>query len=275
MRIVEDDLDSALILEDDIDWDVRLKLQLQSFAQASQALLSDKVRKRVRNANTDSEVNQKEEDLKDYERISFPLDSDVVSNKVTRSPYGDNWDVTWLGHCGTAFRTKSPISRIIIHDDDTVPEPQYLRPHPLASLDSYGKVYPPHTRIVHHPQGSSCPLAYALTKTGAQKLLYEFGVKSFDKQMDFMLGDFCDNDENANGTGLGRVESEGVCVTVQPPLFSHHYPAGARSDIYTSGLVSMKGTPYVRWSVRLNLARLIKGSKWFSDQWPDSAPEQV
>jgi hypothetical protein len=77
-------------------------------------------------------------------------------------------------------------------------------------------LYPPHTRIVHHPSGSSCSLAYALTQTGARKLLYEFGVKAFDKQIDFMLGDFCDNVEGINGTrsGVGRAESEGICVTV-------------------------------------------------------------
>ena len=95
-----------------------------------------------------------------------------------------------------------------------------------------------------------------------------------------MLGDFCDRYGVLNSTssckergtcGLGRGESEGVCVTVQPPLFSHNWPEGGSSDIYATGggFVTMVGTLYVRWSTRLNLGRLVRGSREFIDQWPD------
>ena len=104
-------------------------------------------------------------------------------------------------------------------------------------------------------------------------LLHEFGVKAFDKQIDFMLGDFCDNVAEINGTRSGkrRVESRGVCVTVQTPVFSHHWPEGGSSDIYATGggYVRMIGTLYVRLSTRLNLARLIRGNSESVDQRPN------
>lgn len=91
-----------------------------------------------------------------------------------------------------------------------------------------------------------------------------------------MLSDFCNNSESLDNhdddmAGMGRVESEGVCITVQPPLFSHHFPKGASSDILATGggFVKMVGTLYVRWSVRMNLGRLVRGSREMEDQWPD------
>jgi len=264
---VDQNLGSALILEDDIDWDIRLKTQLQTFALASQALLSEDTQKR-NHLRGNWETHRPE-----YQKISFPLTSLPFPPRPKSSPYGDDWDMLWLGHCGIAFHDKPPSSRIIIPNDQTVPEAKYLKPHPFGSPDKFGSLYPPHTRVVHHAAGSSCSLAYALSQRGARKLLYEFGVKAFDKQIDFMFGEFCENIPDIEGTrsGIGRGESEGVCITVQPPLFSHHYPEVASSDIYEigGGFVTMIGTLYMRWSVRMNLGRLVRGLKDFVDQWPD------
>ena len=264
-----------MILEDDVDWDIRLKYQLQTFAKAAQALLSP----HTASLNYLDKSSNPPDFIQNYQKISFPLENAVLPPRPKNSPYGDEWDMLWLGHCGTDFRTKAPSSRILIPNDQTVPLPKHLKPHPFASLDAYGALYPPHTRLVHHPSGPSCSLAYALSQQGARKLLYEFGVKAFDKQIDFMLGDFCDNSnatingssEGVAGEGRGRDESQGVCVTVQPPIFGHHFPEGAKSDIYATGggLVKMVGTLYVRWSVRMNFGRLVSGKEEVLDQWPD------
>jgi hypothetical protein len=259
-----------LILEDDIDWDIRLKSQLQIFARASQMLLS-RPNSIAHPSPTDTKLSK---DKKENARVnSYVLKSSTWASPTKSSPYGDDWDILWLGHCGIAFRTTEPLSRILIPSDPTVPQPHHLKPHPFAYPDIIGSLYPNHTRVVHHPSGPSCSLAYALTQTGARKLLYEFGVKAFDKQFDFMLEDFCDNVEEIEGTrsGIGRAESKGVCVTVQPPIFSHHWPEGGSSDIYETGggYVRMIGTLYVRLSTRLNLARLTRGERELVDQWPD------
>lgn len=268
--IIDQNLGSALIMEDDIDWDIRLQSQLQTFALASQALLSGAT------ANMNPLDNGESPNLdlkKEWERVSFPLKSLPFPPRPKFSPYGDDWDILWLGHCGTTFRSRTPSSRILIPDDITVPEPSYVKPHPFANPDGWATLYPPHTRIVHAAAGPSCPLAYALSQRGARKLLYEFGIKAFDKQLDFMLADFCENVEEIDGTrsGVGRAESDGVCIAVQPPLFSHHFPEGASSDIAGTGggMITMIGTLYIRWSVRMNLGKLVRGVKDMIDQWPD------
>lgn len=60
--MVSADLESALILEDDVDWDTSIKDQAR--------LVSDAVRKFT------------------------GADSQDVS------PYGYSWDLLWIGHCG-------------------------------------------------------------------------------------------------------------------------------------------------------------------------------
>ncbi len=87
-----------------------------------------------------------------------------------------------------------------------------------------------------------------------------------------MLRDWCDG----LYPGEGKGEAKGpVCVTVQPPLFSHHFGKGAASDITApgGGFINKEKemTPYVRLSVRLNLGRLVRGVEvgGLVDQWPD------
>ena len=67
-------------------------------------------------------------------------------------------------------------------------------------------------------------------------------------------------------------ERERVCVTASPPLFGHVY--GGESDIMAAGGGLLRGkrevVPYVRWSVRLNLGRLIEGEE-VKDQWGEEA----
>lgn len=43
-RIVEEDLESALILEDDMDWEIRLRSQLEGLAEGTRFVLANKGR---------------------------------------------------------------------------------------------------------------------------------------------------------------------------------------------------------------------------------------
>lgn len=199
------------------------------------------------------------------------------------SPYGDRWDVLWLGHCGTELPGEEPEMngpgharasnstplRITIPKDPTVPVPQHLKPHPFALQDSLAQVYPPHTRVVHASSATLCTQAYAVSQAGARKLLHKFGLETFTTGWDLMLRDWCD--------GLYIKESSrGLpsCLTVQPPLFSHWlFDKEASSDIQAQGggYLHRSGSQYVRLSVRQNLGRLTEGRgiDELVDQWAD------
>jgi hypothetical protein len=66
---------------------------------------------------------------------------------------------------------------------------------------------------------------------------------------------------------------ERVCLTSQPPIFAHHHPMDGESDIggLGGGYATKYETKYLRYSVRMNLERLLlgKGKRELVDQWPD------
>ena len=232
-------LTSALIIEDDVDWDVRLKLLLRDFALSSHALL-----------HTRNTVNL------NFDRLP--------STPVPReSPYGDGWDVLWLGHCGMKLPTESAL---VIHENDvTVPETQHLRSWDInepTPLQGYSK----HTRVVMHQKEGTCSLAYAVSQLGARRILYSLGLRRLDDAFDLMLRKWC---EGIDGEGPH------VCLGVLPQLFDHHRrkgPANIDSDI-SEPSSQYRHTAYtnnVRWSVRMNMNKILRGDTDYDDQFPDT-----
>ncbi|KAI1348816.1 hypothetical protein F5Y01DRAFT_203386 [Xylaria sp. FL0043] len=331
--IVDLGLRSVLVLEDDVDWDVRLKTQMETFAVASQMWLDVEQEKRemlsrLRNLETgkpeheDSKAESsatsnlfpessgeggiKEEFERDTITLPPKLPSTILNAAAySASPYGEDWDVLWLGHCGADLPTtrkepppssqagspfcSSSSLKIAVPGDTTVPAPKHLQPHPFALRDALADAYPPHTRVVHAACGNVCSLAYGVSQRGARRLLRRFTGDGYVAQWDLMLRDYCmgtrtnrDKEEEGGGGGGGGERGEGdeslVCLTVQPPLISHHYAGeegGASvSDIkgQGGGLVrGKKGTPYIRLSVQENLERLVAGVpvERLVDQLPD------
>ena len=71
----------------------------------------------------------------------------------------------------------------------------------------------------------------------------------------------------------GQSGKERVCLTSQPPIFAHHHPQKGESDIggLGGGYARKYETKYLRYSVRMNLERLVEGAgeRDLVDQWPD------
>ncbi|MCJ1364751.1 hypothetical protein MMC16_003867 [Acarospora aff. strigata] len=99
LTVVQQNLSTALIFEDDVDWDVRIRSQLRDFAFTSQALIqplfSDP------SIYPDPTYPAPNGDLTMPPDMNFDCLPSVVA--PSSSPYGDGWDVLWLGHCGARF----------------------------------------------------------------------------------------------------------------------------------------------------------------------------
>ncbi|KAH0566197.1 hypothetical protein GP486_000411 [Trichoglossum hirsutum] len=272
-KIVRENISTALIMEDDADWDARIRQQLRDFALSSrsliQPLISDKSKYADPTYPSPHSMTNSPLDLK--------FDALPSTTQPLSSPYGDGWDVLWLGHCGVNFPDTEPADsaeksknlpkgRVVHLNDETVPEPRYLKMH--AEYEDPLEMYPPHSRIVHHAMGSICSLVYAVTQASARRILYNMGIKSFEAPFDLMLRDHC------QGSG---VRSYHPCLTVQPQLFNHHRPAGKKSsesDIsdHGTGYREKPITKFIRWSVRMNLERYLNGEEDYEDQFPDGNP---
>ena len=163
-RVLAQNLSTALITEDDIDWDVRIKSQLDQFAAGTRALTQPL--KKGGYADTTLETRGKGSNtaLDDLKPGTAP---DTVSPQL--SPYGDNWDVLWLGHCGV--RLPNPQQEILkgrycVSHDETVPSWE----HRTNLAGEFVKnAYSDHTRIIHHAMSPICTLAYAVSVRGAQR----------------------------------------------------------------------------------------------------------
>ncbi|KAI2615056.1 glycosyltransferase family 25 protein [Hypoxylon sp. NC1633] len=295
--VVAENLESALIMEDDVDWDVRLKSQLRTFALASRAWLREPKSsgRRPESLNFTPPLHSVKRGsevvgMGALGRSTIQLSTVAGADTKAHNVYGDGWDVLWLGHCGADLpdeQSPVPPLKITIPGDETVPAPKHLKPHPFSLQDKLGDEYPPHTRVVHAANKNVCTLAYAVSRQGARKLLLDF-VVNFESQWDLMLQKWCeggyDVERESSRTGpeldsdgkttYERREATPVCLTVQPPLISHRYAKGGASDIQSQGGGYAKGTgtPYIRLSVQENLQRLTAGvpESQIVDQLPDN-----
>ena len=230
---------SALIVEDDVDWDVRLKTLLKDFALSHNAL--------EQNPNTND--------------INFESLPPITRPKF--SPYGDSWDLLWLGHCGMHL----PPTGLVIHrNDPSVPEAQYLHSWDMNERTPLAG-YLHHTRVVlRQSQTPVCSLAYAVSQSGARKILYSLGLRKFDSPYDVMLRAWCQGSDG---------NERHVCPGVLPQIFDHYRrqgPKSADSDISkpSEDYRDKEETLNIRWSVRLNMDKILRGDTNYDDQYPDT-----
>lgn len=262
---MEDNLESALIMEDDADWDVYLKPLLEQVSAGTRNLFSNLP-------------------------ATFSPPHMTGAGTAT-SAYGDNWDVLWLGHCGDPFPEDLPDNKDLPADDPgriamarkhvIADDPTVAPPDKLTGFQDF-MAYPPRTRWVHTSAAPICMFAYALSQRGARKILFDLSVDRLTGAIDNALAELCKRavsswpdlarqepaDRAATAQDYGLYTK---CVSVTPPLFFHHRGKGriaADSDINTWGVVEEGAPPAIRlkgsteniaWSARLNIRNLLMG----------------
>ncbi|KAL2831555.1 hypothetical protein BDW59DRAFT_131539 [Aspergillus cavernicola] len=165
-HVVQSDMETALIMEDDADWDLSIREQMVGVAEAVRQL-----------------------------------------TKTTESegiPYGDAWDVLWLGLCAETW--DDTFETVYIDDQTACPAHQYsgLAKGPVERL-------PPAQRVVFYSGAPICSFAYALTREGAKKVLLDIGAGQ-DEAFDIALMNGCR-------------ERNLTCISVLPELFHHYIPS--------------------------------------------------
>jgi len=272
--MVKGNIASALIMEDDTDWDIRIKSQMEDFARASRLLLQP-VSGTAATYLDPTILNPSEAMIQGVQ--TFDVAQNVVP-EATSSPYGDvhQWDLFWLGHCGASFpraENQLPIGRASISADVTVPEKQHIDTQ--LGDDQLIQQYAGHTRVVSRACMNTCSLAYAVTLQGARRILYELAIRKIDKAMDLSLQDMCDGVNDRPGL---------TCLSVLPQLFQQHRPIARKSSFSDIDKreedTGMAGDDYnnvafsrnIRWSTRGNFRQLVYGDNNYTDLFPDGMP---
>ncbi|KAF1831433.1 hypothetical protein BDW02DRAFT_572045 [Decorospora gaudefroyi] len=160
-------LETALILEDDVDWDIRLRsVQIPLAASAARQLLPPT-------------------------RAQHPL-TNRASNHTQYWGDHDAWDLLYLGHCGDYFDTLSDEGPRTdrqsfnltdmphaLYRDPTLPSWLNLHPFTQALFRLLGM--PEGTRLIHRSKFPLCSFGYAVTRLTAERLLNDLAPAKYTK----------------------------------------------------------------------------------------------
>ena len=237
--IVRERVSTALVFEDDADWDVDLRVQLKHFAQGSRYITSS---------------------------WSTPGILKGKANGEHSSPYGDDWDLLWLGHCGVNAHSSDP-RQFIISNDRTVPSPQKrVNYQTVPDMSAHGNS----TRIAFRASSGVCLYAYALSYRGAQKMLLTQSTLTNLQPIDIGFRDMCGKQEDFK------------CVGVFPQIVDSHRAAGSidrdsdMTDFNKENVRSKGYTNNIVRSTRLNWGPLLAGDmEKIEVQYPKDTPEIV
>lgn len=173
-RFLASGLETALILEDDVDWDIRLRsIQIPLAASAARTALPPK----------------------------RPLNPFTRGDRNRSQYWGDHgsWDLLYLGHCGDYFNEVTndglvPMDKPfnlsdlahVVYKDPTLPVRSEL--HPFTQSLFSALQMPAHSRAFHRSKFPLCSFGYAVTRPAAERLLgdlappklREKGPRAFD-----------------------------------------------------------------------------------------------
>lgn len=134
-------------------------------------------------------------------------------------PYGSGWDVLWLGHCGEWYSPELSPNVLSWPDETTGRREDWRGVYDRESLKGLAEGH----RHLFWSRNPICTYAYAVTHTGAQKIL-EWASDGQNEAYDIHL---------QNGCQRGGLK----CISVVDQLFHHYRPPpeiGQGSDILGS-----------------------------------------
>lgn len=122
-------------------------------------------------------------------------------------PYGTDWDVLWVGHCGEEVKTDAPVTKFA--DPDTVPRDAYVG-------GVGGSDYKDHVgdgeRLIQTTAHAHCTFAYAVHAGSVAKVL-DLVNHGAEVAFDLMIKTSC-------------IHGALRCLTVNPEVMHHFKPAG-------------------------------------------------
>ena len=176
--MIAHNISTALIIESDADWDMRIRYIMNHLAHGIRSL------------------------------IDWPFNRPHHVQSMRIQPYGDSWDIVWIGNCGSSHEGNT---RIYSWNDITVP-PKDKRWSIVEQLSE--QQYLNGTRNVFQHGRTICSTAYAISLEGARKLVKYF--EEVDANLDEMLNWVCQHAEDM------------LCLGVWPPIMT---PADTKSNI--------------------------------------------
>ena len=156
--MISQNISTALIVESDADWDLRIRSILRNLAVGIRVL------------------------------IDYPFDVSHHTVPADIQPYGDSWDILWTGHCGSSHDGNT---RIYAWNDSSVPPKDKTWKYKPTLTDEqhiFG------TRSLFQFGRTTCTTSYAISLSAAKKLVQYF--KTTNEGLDETLSRVCTTKED-------------------------------------------------------------------------------
>lgn len=191
--------ETAFIVEDDVDFDVRIKTQMR--------LVSESVRAYMRGASSSSPSPPLSSLSSSTSSSSSSSSPDHGHDDHETTPFGTAWDVLWLGHCGATIDADLARQPLRYADPTRCPTTSYVGWW-TANLEA--RVPAGHRVVQDAGHRTVCTFGYGVTRRSAQKILSALGAGG-GEAFDVLLAARC---------------REGTlrCLVVNPQLFQHYEP---------------------------------------------------
>ncbi|KAJ5823134.1 Glycosyl transferase family 25 [Penicillium robsamsonii] len=230
VNVISNDYSTALILEDDADWDVSLKSQLGEFARGLHTLKGTK----------------------------------HVSKEA---PYGTDWDLLWIGGCASgpnanetsfyAIPMDPTVSRVHHRATWGGPTEKWKQQYPELAEDS--------TRFIYRAEMGCCMFGYAVTTRGARNILSALSIDRLDQAVDNALSDLC-----AGANGRHKIECwapfPNLIGTYRKAGSASRDSDIEKND---AGVFHEEQAWNIVYSTRRNIQQLVANEETVYSQWKD------
>lgn len=153
-RIVSERISSALVFEDDVDWDILVKSQMTEYARGARLFQES-------------------------------------TSLVPRTAYGDDWDMLWVGACETSPPADQEGSSYYVIEDDPTVAPMGRRHALWHGKPRRPEFDSNNTRVIFRPGYGVCLTGYAVSYEGARKILAALSLTPTNKAIDRKIGQMC------------------------------------------------------------------------------------
>ncbi|KAK4690798.1 hypothetical protein P7C71_g6073, partial [Lecanoromycetidae sp. Uapishka_2] len=160
------------------------------------------------------------------------------------SPYGEKWDVIWIGHCAAHDNGNGRVYEV--HDPAVPPEDHEYSFGGRPDDDQHK----PGTRIIFQLRGVICAYSYAVSYQGAKKMLKHIEEEGTNIPFDFTVGNLCSG------------KADVACAGIWPQAMS---AASTASNIahgagsITSYAKDASPGPALQYSARVNSKLVLNG----------------
>jgi hypothetical protein len=151
-RIIQEGISTALVIEDDADWDVMIKGQLTELAKGSQH---------------------------------------IMNTPTPHSPYGDGWWYIATGHCSVGANPNIDQPHWIVENDPTVPPDDQRSMFFFGPLVGPKQLAGPNKRLLFGLDRFMCTGSYAVSLAGAKRIIYDQEVELHGQTIDMAVSDLC------------------------------------------------------------------------------------